>query len=376
MKRKQAMREFFYFLSYAVAGFIGCAVAFFLSLQLLTPVFSEDPPGGKPPAKPEKSEEKKSFLKTIGGVSKDIKDFGRIFKDLMSESFGGKKESHSQVKPPVKTNPSPPSPDPSSPPQLEGFERPREEVGPLPEEPPPQGQEFQGGGVSPAESQVEALEEAQRGPVEETLPPQPSGAENIPGGELSGEPVENQNMAPPQEMEDRPEREFPPEPEGIQEGESQSSGGEEYKPLPPEEESAPISGSLLKLKSYMEPFLYDPSSKRRNPFEDPSQKQLEDSAQKKIPTVGRRTPLEQYPLKDIELKGIIWNVSTPKALFKLPSGQDFYTLLQGDRVGKYGVIKEIREDEVEIEETIVKGDGVEQLEEKRKKIKKMNRLKL
>ena len=342
MKRKRAMREFFYFLSYAVAGFIGCAVAFFLSLQLLTPVFSEDPPEEKPPAKPESSEGKKSLLKTIGGVSEDVKSFGKILKDLMSESFGGKKESPPQAKPPVETNPPspppepPPSPppEPPSPPQLEGFERPREEVT-LPEEPPPQGQEFQDDGVSQGESQVEAFKEAQQEPVEEVLPTEPGGTEEIPGGE-------------------------------------------EYSdsPLPPEEESAPISGSLLKLKSYMEPFLYDPSAKRRNPFEDPSQKQLEDSAQKKIPSLGRRTPLERYPLKDIELKGIIWNVSTPKALFKLPGGQDFYTLLQGDRVGKYGVIKEIREDEVEIEETIVKGDGVEQLEEKRKKIKKMNRLKL
>ena len=360
--RKRPIKEFFYFISYAMAGLTGCVLAFFLSLQFLTPVFSEDD-GTKQQAGQQENQHKEA-IETVNTFRKELKRATKIFKGILN-TFSGKKAPapFEEAIPETPSVPIPPS-------QLEGFEAtkqepeppqntvPEEGIAPQPEDMPPQEE------AQPQPEDMPPQEEAQSQP--EDMPPQeevqPQPEDMPPQEEAQPQP---ENMPPQEEAQPQPEN-MPPQEEAQPQPEN----------MPPQEEAqpqpeSPLSDSLLQLKSYMEPFLYDPSSKRRNPFEDLTKKQKIGVTEGKA-----RTPLEQYELKDIKLKGIIWNVSSPKALFQPPGGEDFYTLLQGERVGKYGVIKEIREDEVEIKETVVKGDGLEQLTEIRKVIKRMNRLNL
>ena len=60
----------------------------------------------------------------------------------------------------------------------------------------------------------------------------------------------------------------------------------------------------------------------------------------------------------------------------MPNNAGYYTLVKGDKIGKNGVIFEIREDEVVIVETISIGVGPNEREETKIKIKKLDRLKL
>ena len=340
MKRKQLLKGIFDFLAYTLAGLTGCALAFFISLQFLTPVFS-DPDSPKPALEPVNSKKEKGIIDTFNAVAKDVKTATRILKDIMLDTFGKKekkKDSSPDLKAPRETIPLPPE-------ELEGFETAR------PEPFVPSDKDDKG----PAE-----------GPREVTPPAEEDVGESVPPESSPSPPV------PPVSPEEGPREVTPPT--GNDTDESVPPESSSSPPAPPvsKEEDQPqgsslMSGSLLQLKSYMEPFIYDPSSRRRNPFEDVTQKREK--------TRIIRTPLERYSLKDIRLKGIIWGVKSPKALFQLPDQKGFYTLLQGERLGKYGVIQEIREDEVEIQETIVKGDGQGQQTETRKTIKRIDRLK-
>ena len=67
-------------------------------------------------------------------------------------------------------------------------------------------------------------------------------------------------------------------------------------------------------------------------------------------------------------------MKNPKALFKLPNNAGYYTLIKGDKIGKNGIIFEIRESEVIIVETSYIGSGAQRKEKQIVKIKKINRL--
>ena len=129
---------------------------------------------------------------------------------------------------------------------------------------------------------------------------------------------------------------------------------------------------LLDIQSSVAPFIYEYGT-QKDPFEDPT-------IQEEIKTEGviviPKTPPEEYDLKEIRLKGIIWHTQTPKALFELPSSAGYYTLIKGDKIGKNGVIFEIREDEVVVVETSYIGKGKDKKEEIKIKIKRMDRLNL
>ena len=127
----------------------------------------------------------------------------------------------------------------------------------------------------------------------------------------------------------------------------------------------------LQVEEYMKVFEYE-SSNRKDPFDDPTLDLIpeEDTEVVTVP----QTPPEEYNLNKINLKGIIWDTGTPKALFELPDNQGFYTLIKGDRIGKNGVIFEIRENEVIVVETNFTGSGKNRKPERSIKIKKMNRL--
>ena len=131
-----------------------------------------------------------------------------------------------------------------------------------------------------------------------------------------------------------------------------------------------FSQSFVEVESYMVPFIYDPGNKR-NPFEDPLKVQ---TTVKGVEIVEVKTPPEKHDLREIDLKGIIWLTERePKALVQLPDGQ-FYTLLRGDRIGRQGVIFEIREDEMVVLETLTKNTGSQSVTDTSITIKRMDRL--
>ena len=192
------------------------------------------------------------------------------------------------------------------------------------------------------------------------LPPQEVGSAGAPSGEL---PLQEVGSA------GTPSGELPSE-----------ETGDAVSPENPaefdEQEASPQSEVSLQIQSDMAPFNYE-NSGSRSPFDDPTRRGvpgevLDPKGEVKI--VIPKTPPEMYDLSEIKLKGIIWNIKNPKALFELPSGEGHYTLIKGDRIGKNGLIFEIREDEVVIVETFYKED--DDPTERVIKIKKMDRLRL
>ena len=108
-------------------------------------------------------------------------------------------------------------------------------------------------------------------------------------------------------------------------------------------EESKNSDSFMEEESFMTPFIYDSSANRRDPFKDPTAA--------RISKVGKgaevKTPPEQFDISDIEIKGIVWDTKKPRVLVQLPD-TEFYTLSRGDKIGKFGIIFEVREDEVVI----------------------------
>ena len=358
LNRKQIGKNVFYFFFYALSGLMGCVLAFVLSLQFLSPVFSQD--ALEKSQKPGESKPSNSALQDIKSMGKELKNL--LSNDPKSGKAASKTSSNESVN--QKTPP---------PPQMEGFEQPKSVEISIGNN---QGTANQGiPKKEPSAQPVAASPPA--GPTE--APPDQPVAASPPAGPTESPPDQPVAASPPAGPTESP----PAQPVAASPpaGPTESPPAQPVAASPPaEQEETPVSGSLLQLKSYMEPFIYDPTTKRRNPFDDPTQEKLDQEiigapgTKKGIKDIVK-PPTELYPLKDIELKGIIWDVQSPKALFKLPENQGFYTLLQGDRLGKYGVIEEISEDRVKISETIVKGDGIDQQTEKRKTIKRINRLK-
>ena len=134
-----------------------------------------------------------------------------------------------------------------------------------------------------------------------------------------------------------------------------------------------VDEALIEVEEHMTPFIYDPFN-RRNPFEDPMKARLQIQEEAIEVEVKTPTPPEMYTLQQIDLKGIIWRTTeSPKALVKLPTGA-FYTLLRGDKIGKNGVIFEIREDEMVVLETMTKQSGTQKIQDASITIKRMDRL--
>ncbi|MCY4512707.1 MAG: pilus assembly protein PilP [Bdellovibrionales bacterium] len=134
-----------------------------------------------------------------------------------------------------------------------------------------------------------------------------------------------------------------------------------------------VDEALVEVESYMSPYIYDPLD-RRDPFEDPIKARLRLQGPVVEEVIKPPTPPEMFSLQQIDLKGIIWRTTeSPKALIKLPDGA-FYTLLRGDKIGKNGVIFEIREDEMVVLETKIKQSGNKKLQSTSITIKRMDRL--
>ena len=151
-----------------------------------------------------------------------------------------------------------------------------------------------------------------------------------------------------------------------------AEGARAEKQAPPDKPAPAkdVDEALVEVESYMTPFIYDAVG-RRNPFEDPFRSRIPVTVVEEVKTP---TPPELYTLHDIKLKGIIWRTTeSPKALVQLPD-QAYYTLLRGDKIGKNGMIFEIREDEIVILETVIKQTGAEQVKDNSITIKRMDRL--
>lgn len=111
------------------------------------------------------------------------------------------------------------------------------------------------------------------------------------------------------------------------------------KEVPPAEAS--------KIQSYLEPFFYD-QTKARDPFE--TQGSASPLTQGQV--YGPFLKVQNYKLNSFKLKGLVWNVKKPMALFLAPDGSEFRLGIK-DYIGEnFGYIAAIREKEVVIIQTI------------------------
>lgn len=103
---------------------------------------------------------------------------------------------------------------------------------------------------------------------------------------------------------------------------------------------------VLDYKLLTEPYIYDPRG-RRDPFA-PVETRIAEQAEGT--PIRPLLPLEKYELDQIELVGIIWDVTEPRAMFKDPT-KKIHILSKDQRIGNnQGYIAVIREGEVVIVE--------------------------
>lgn len=102
--------------------------------------------------------------------------------------------------------------------------------------------------------------------------------------------------------------------------------------------------------SLTSPYEYSPGQ-RKNLFSPPEVLVPLDV----LPQHGPFMALQSYPLDQIKVRGIIWNVKKPRALVEVPGGT-IHTLTLGDRLGnRNGYVAVIREGEVVVIETVDRG---------------------
>lgn len=103
-----------------------------------------------------------------------------------------------------------------------------------------------------------------------------------------------------------------------------------------------------------------PENIRRNPFQ-PDPDKIKPVGPIKDPEGTRPIdPLEAFSLNQLELSAIISEVAVPKAMFIDPSGFG-HVVKEGDRIAK-GVITDIRDNEVDVQESISEGaEGASQV---------------
>lgn len=121
------------------------------------------------------------------------------------------------------------------------------------------------------------------------------------------------------------------------------------------EASDPSSGrdvfsrqSEASVASILEPYIFDAREGRRNPFE-PSVLAIQQDASPDL-VFGPLTPLERFDLDQLRLIGIMWDIRSPRAMFKDPNEQ-IHVVGKDDRIGRRrGYVAAIREGEVVVVE--------------------------
>ena len=346
---------------YFTTATMACLFALLVVLNFINPAVSQDNQAFLQNKKP-------TFKEVIGDIVKNLKT---VLKDSLRKNTGSQDADSGQPPPSA-------PPGEQAQPQPESFP-PGEQAQPQPESFPP------GEQAQPQPESFPPGEQAQ--PQPESFPPgeqaQPQ-PESFPPGEQAQPSPES--FPPGEQAQPQPES-FPPGEQAAQPSPESFPPGEQALPplegIPTEAQPVGIPQSftedlsgvpsewMLDIQSSIAPFIYE-YGQQKDPFDDPLQEQSAEGGVVVIP----KTPPEEYDLKEIKLRGIIWDTQTPKALFELPNTEGFYTLIKGDKIGKNGVIFEIREGEVVVVETTYVGRGKDKKEEIKIKIKKMDRLSL
>ena len=317
----KVLKKTFFAITYFTTISMACLLALILVLNFINPAVSQN-------AQTDQKKNSPGFKEIMGDIKSNLKT---IFKESMGkkEDLNQNTKSEAPVSPDIQPE-APVSPDIQPEAPVSPDIQPEAPVSPdiQPEAP-----------VSP-DIQPEA-------PVSPDIQPEASAPPDI----------QPEAPAPP---------DIQPEASAL-ENNSAESGNDFMKDL-----TGVPSDWIIDIQSSVAPFIYDYETKR-DPFDDPSvQKESAGEGLIIIP----KTPPEEHDLQEIQLKGITWHTQRPKALFELPNNAGYYTLVKGDKIGKNGVIFEIREDEVVIVETFWIGTGPNKREETKIKIKKLDRLKL
>ena len=171
----------------------------------------------------------------------------------------------------------------------------------------------QSGGAGEAESSGESAESPESKPSEGESKPQPA-ANKGDKEEESGSKGEGSSGSP-----------------------AEGKGAETAPPKLAEEEGAGGSGEEKK------------NQPRRNPFAPEVETEEEEEPVEERAEKRNLGPLQKHPLGSYRLAGIISEVAVPKAMFIDPEGTG-HLIKEGDNLGKKGgFIKDVRDNEVEIE---------------------------
>jgi len=145
-----------------------------------------------------------------------------------------------------------------------------------------------------------------------------------------------------QEGEDTPEEDAPPE------------GVVEKRPEFPKPISSETSESVRSLEVFLEPYIYD-AKDRRDPFEAYEVASASGPSASSTPL----TPLQRYPLDQLQLIGVMWDIKNPKAMFTDPNSK-VHVIGRDEGIGnRNGYIEAIREGEVVVVEAVRSETGVE-----------------
>ena len=353
---------------YLVAGVLGCVFAFFLSIQFLSPAASET-------TKPQL--QFKEIVKSGKGLIKGLvtEDKAQPSPDSQApEAPSPDSQAPDLALPPEAPSPDSQAPDLALPPEAPSPDSQAPEApspdSQAPEAPSPDSQAPEA--PSP-DSQAPDLALPPEAPSPDSQAPEaPSPDSQAP--EAPSPDSQAPDLALPPEA-PSPDSQAPeaPSPEGIPSQNLSNESQDTEADLGPDSDSKTtnaLNQTLTDLKSFMAPYIYEPSN-RPDPFEDPTAQLFSDTT-----PLALKTPPEEYSLEQIKLKGIIWDTKIPRALFKLPNQEDYYTLSRGAKIGKNGIIFEIREDEVVILETALKKRGSDENQTRIIKILRLDRLKL
>ncbi len=132
--------------------------------------------------------------------------------------------------------------------------------------------------------------------------------------------------------------------------------------LPPAQGALMGDDPLTTIQPSPEGYTYDPSG-RRDPFKPYGQSQqtqapvIPKDDGEKLPPVPT-DPLQMYDISQFRLVGILWQVSTPKAVVRDPVGK-MHLIYRETKIGRNsGFVASIREGEVLVVEPTVSENGM------------------
>ena len=127
---------------------------------------------------------------------------------------------------------------------------------------------------------------------------------------------------------------------------AQDSAAKPQGPVDPTSAQAnDAKAGLAELEGFLEPFIYDVVN-RRDPFLPYSEFIPDDGPSRPM------SPAQRFPLEELRLLGVIWDIKEPKAMFVDPD-KEVLMLGRDESIGnRNGYIAAIRESEVVVVEAI------------------------